>query len=119
MGRLTAESVSWKPFSKRDNYVLTKQESSEIRDGWLKYSDDLKQELISRGSFILGGMHIYKLFWDDIETFWVTEIAHKFTVDTVFDLDFSDTEWAKEFVSEHGKTNQSDHPIKIYKYSRL
>lgn len=118
MGRLTAESMHWKPLPKRDNYILTKKTVEEIPSGWFKYNESLKDELISKEAFIIGGMQIYKLFWDEIETFWVTEIDHKFSVDTIFDLEFFDVEWKKELIHQYEKTEQNDYPIKIFKYSR-
>jgi len=84
MGRKTFESIG-RPLPGRENWVLSKNKTFSAPTCVVLSS---RQEVLNRleksRGFIIGGAHIYELFWPDIDTLYVTRIEKECEGDTFF-----------------------------------
>ncbi len=83
MGRKTWESLPKKPLPNRKNVILTRN-PKYTAEGAEIYTDpnQLKKSLNGTRAFIIGGAEIYKQFYDDADTLYLTRILEKFDCDT-------------------------------------
>lgn len=96
MGRTTFESIG-KPLKGRHNVVLTRDANYEAPKGVkvLNSKREVKDFLLESNlkdysnpdgpdCWVIGGMQIYDLFWDDIDIWSVTHIPGEYSGDTYF-----------------------------------
>ena len=113
MGRKTFESLpNKKPLPNRTNIIFTRNKNFSAENCILVNSKEdffklcKKNNFKSEDIFIIGGSEIYKLFLDDCEKFYITEIiSENKNADAYFPVKFQkkpvfSTEW-KDF--ENGK----------------
>lgn len=65
--------------------------------------------------FIIGGASIYKLFIDDVDTMYITEVLKEFDADAFFP-EFDETKWEQENL---GENENNDIKFKHIKYKRM
>lgn len=88
MGRKTFESLPNKtPLPNRDNYILTRDENYKVENttvvnSYQDFIDNVSTKYSQDEIFVIGGEEVYKLFYDNINIFYVTKIY-----DTVYDAD--------------------------------
>lgn len=122
MGRKTFESIGSKPLPKRRNVVMTRDSGFKAEGCETVHTVEEALERYGRGGtsgeeelFVIGGSEIFRLFLPYADRMYITEIAHRFPVDTYFmDLDMS--EW-REVSRERGlkdERNPYDYDFVVY-----
>ncbi len=98
MGRKTWESLPKKPLPNRKNIVLT-HNKNYMAEGAEVFTniEQLKASLNGEQAFIIGGAEIYKQFYPEIDTLYMTRILKNFNCDThLHFLDMDDWEETKK-----------------------
>ncbi|KAJ3308455.1 hypothetical protein HDV04_001212 [Boothiomyces sp. JEL0838] len=91
MGKKTFDSIpkKFRPLADRINIVLTRQ---NIKDESVIYCNSVNQvfqeleKIDYQDVFVIGGKMIYELFYDYIDTFYLTRIFTEFECDTFLEL---------------------------------
>lgn len=93
MGSNTWKSLPFRPLKNRVNVVLSRTTNySGYGAADHTFSDPetalifCQTEYPDKEIFIIGGDLIYKIYFDKIDTFYVTEIDHEYQCDKFFDL---------------------------------
>ena len=101
----------------RNHVVLTHKNISienvkifHNKEDVLKYIKTIDDEV-----FIIGGASIYKLFIDDVDTMYITEVLKEFDADAFFP-EFDKTKWEQENL---GENENNDIKFKHIKYKRM
>ena len=117
MGRKTFESLG-RLLPNRKHIVISNNYKTDLED--IEITNDIK-EIINRYEnseeevFIIGGASIYKLFIDDVDTMYITEVLKEFDADAFFP-EFDKTKWEQENL---GENENNDIKFKHIKYKRM
>ena len=123
MGRKCFESIG-RPLPKRTNIVLTRNPfymATGIALAHLKEEalDIAEAECGEAGTaFVIGGADIYKLYWQETQTLYLTEVE----VDVEGDVYFpqvSDREWRLTSSERHEPHDRNPHPYTFKVYERI
>ena len=129
MGRKTLFTFKNKePLQNRINIILTnnvklKEEYknyndiffTEDKDSTLKLLNILKKQYNDKEVFIIGGESIYNLFFNDVDTCYITQVLEEKLCDTYLP-EISDEEFIKTYESEIN--NYKDNKYKFITYKR-
>ncbi|WP_046173661.1 dihydrofolate reductase [Domibacillus indicus] len=87
MGRKTFESFGSRPLPKRENVILTRDESFE-QDGVtvIHSTDEVLKMAEEKDLFVIGGANVFKQFLPHADRLYVTKIEEEFKGDTVIDF---------------------------------
>lgn len=121
MGRKTYQDLPIKPFPKRTNIILTRQEDYQLEDDVLIMHD--KAEVLEYARtheedlYIVGGAQIYELFKDNVDVLYQTVIHEPIDGDTSFpDLDWDNFETVEEEYVDEADGHPYSHTF--YKHIR-
>ena len=128
MGRKTLFTFKDKqPLPNRINIILTKNSSlknyyknfndiffTEDKDSTIKLIDILKKQYPDKEVFIIGGESIYNLFFNDIDTCYITEVYEDKLCDTYLP-DINDIDFYKYKESEIHEENDIKYKYITYK----
>jgi len=98
MGRKTWESLPKKPLPNRKNIVLTHNKNYQAEGAEIYTNpNQVKNSLNGTRAFIIGGAEIYKQFYPEIDTLYMTRILKNFNCDThLHFLDMNDWKETKK-----------------------
>jgi dihydrofolate reductase len=113
MGRKTWESIG-KPLKGRQNVVLTKNPSYEVKNAIKVSSLEEALTLFTGDIFIIGGATLYKQALPLANKVWITEIDKDFEGNAVFDK-LDEKEWKLIWEEKH----QSSLPFKFQCFERI
>lgn len=125
MGRKNYESIpeKYRPLPKRENVVLTRNESYvadkcnvfHSLDECLKYYQSEEERTV----FIIGGGEIYRqaLEIDVIDEMYISHVNHSYKADTFFP-DFDLKKWKIETVLEQAKDEKHKASFSVIRYSK-
>ncbi|CAG7646334.1 dihydrofolate reductase [Paenibacillus allorhizosphaerae] len=122
MGRKTFDSVGGKPLPKRLNVVLTRDPGFSAEGIETVHTAEEAMERYGRGGeelFVIGGAEVFRLFLPYVDRMYVTEILHRFPVDTYF-MEMDMSEW-REASRERGvrdERNPYDYDFVVYERTR-
>ncbi|CAG7627908.1 Dihydrofolate reductase [Paenibacillus solanacearum] len=120
MGRKTFDSLGGKPLPKRRNVVLTRDPSFSAEGIETVRTVEEAMEY-GRGEeelFVIGGSEVFRLFLPYADRMYVTEIAHRFRVDTYF-MEVDMQEW-REASRERGlKDERNPYAYDFVVYERI
>lgn len=112
MGRKTWESIG-KPLKERENVVLTKNPSYEVKNAIKVSSLEEALTLFTGDIFIIGGASLYREALPLANRVWLTEIGEDFEGDATFDT--LNKEWKLIWEEKH----QSSLPFKFQCFERI
>lgn len=112
MGRKTWESIG-KPLKGRENVVLTKNPSYEVKNATKVSSLEEALTLFTGDIFIIGGASLYRKALPLANRVWLTEIDEDFEGDASFDT--LNKEWKLIWEEKH----QSSLPFKFQCFERI
>lgn len=113
MGRKTWESIG-KPLKGRQNVVLTKNPSYEVKNAIKVSSLEEALTLFTGDIFIIGGATLYKQALPLANKVWITEIDKDFEGNAIFDK-LDEKEWKLIWSEVH----QSSLPFKFQCFERI
>jgi len=125
MGRKNYESIpeKYRPLPKRENVVLTRNESYTADDCNIFHSLDeclnyYKSEE-ERTVFIIGGGEIYRqaLEMNVVDEMYISHVNHSYGADTFFP-DFNLKNWAVESILEQPKDDRHKASFSVMRYSK-
>lgn len=102
MGSKTFASINNKPLPKRRNIVLSRSEVAGDNIEVVHSEPKLREllETINGPKYIIGGAALYKMFIDDAEQIFLTEVEAKKPADTYFP-EFDKSNFVKKPLAEH------------------
>jgi dihydrofolate reductase len=113
MGRKTWESIG-KPLKGRQNVVLTKNPSYEVKNAIKVSSLEEALTLFTGDIFIIGGATLYKQALPLANKVWITKIDKDFEGNAIFDK-LDEKEWKLIWSEAH----QSSLPFKFQCFERI
>lgn len=125
MGRKNYESIpeKYRPLPKRENAVLTRNESYTATDCTIFHSleaclDYYKSEE-ERTVFIIGGGEIYRqaLEMDVVEEMYISHVNHSYGADTFFP-EFDLKNWKVESILEQPRDDKHEASFSVMRYTR-
>jgi dihydrofolate reductase len=121
MGRKTFESIG-KPLPGRVNIVLTKNKHYRQAGIWTVRSADEALSLadcLGREVFVIGGSSIYKIFWNNAERLYLTEIEANDSQAGVFFPERPGAQWKLREKSEFFFDEKNKVRYRFTVYERL
>lgn len=121
MGRKTWDSLPVKPLPKRKNYVLTRDESFEIKGKTrvLHDVDEVLQMAKSKDVYIIGGAEIYKEFLPYANKMFLTHV-HNVNMDArVFFPDYNNGDWKVESIRKQEADDKHKYSFSFVDYTRI
>ena len=120
MGRKTFEAIG-RPLDKRDNIVVTRDPGfsppgvlvARDRDSALKIGDAQAQRRHTDEVVIIGGAEIFRLFQNDVDLVYLTQIHAVVEGNAWFDKDFSQWKEAGRIEVARSSTDQYDFTFQI------
>ena len=106
MGRKTYESIG-KPLPDRQNIILTRDKDYQAEGCIIIHSPEEVEllKLIKPEVMIIGGLQIYKLFWDKLSTIYQSVVQFKEPQCDLFFPKINIDEWDLELAQFHSNFN--------------
>lgn len=106
MGRKTYESIG-KPLTDRQNIILTRDQNYQAEGCIIIHSPEEVEslDLIKQEVIIIGGLQIYKLFWDKLSTIYQSVVQLKEPQCDLFFPKINIDEWDLELIQFHVNFN--------------
>lgn len=114
MGGATYRSIG-RPLPKRRNVVLSREPIGNPEVLWLKNRTELDQFLAGQATetFIIGGASLYRMFIDQAEQLYLTEVDGERPADVFFPK-FNQADFTMQ-VLQDGQFEGVDYQIKLYR----